>query len=63
MGFLVDLIFFWPFSQACVTELCSFRHVGKISSCTSYSQCQIKLSMTVKTDDNHKWYKSVTSLV
>ena len=27
MGFLVDLIFFWPFSQACVTELCSFRHV------------------------------------
>ena len=23
MGFLVDLIFFWPFSQACVTEYCA----------------------------------------
>ena len=26
-GFPGRLNFFWPFSQACVTELCSFRHV------------------------------------
>ena len=62
-GFPGQLNFFWPFSQACLTELCSLRHVWKISSCTSYSQCQIKLSVTVKTDDNHKWYKRAKKVV